>query len=85
MRRGPIRAGGGPGPRDQVDGSFERYDAFWNTIEAVAVNSTTASGKDGVEVSLTYTSKDGTVEDETRLLTVAKTDNGLLIVGDQVI
>jgi serine/threonine protein kinase len=65
-------------------GSYEDYDGFWSTIDSVTVDEATSSGSDAVEVSLTYTT-DGDSEQEVRRLQLEESDDGYLIVDDEVV
>jgi hypothetical protein len=62
-------------------GSFEDYEAFWSTIDAVAVDDTTPAGSNAVDVTLTYTTE-GSSEQETRRIELEETDDGFVIVAD---
>ncbi len=62
-------------------GSYEDYEGFWSTIDAVTVDDTAPSGSNAVDVTLTYTT-DGSSEQETRRIELEETDDGFLIVAD---
>ena len=66
-------------------GSYEDYQGFWATIASVTVDDAVSSGQDAVDVTITYTSNDGRVEQEVRRLAVEPTDDAFLIVGDEVV
>ena len=60
---------------------IDSYNGFWRSVQDVQVDSTRPSGPDGVAVTLTYTTSNGT-EQETRLLHVQRSENGYVISGD---
>jgi eukaryotic-like serine/threonine-protein kinase len=66
-------------------GGYGNYRAFWSTIASVVVRRTTSAGPDAVDVSLTYASRNGHVEDEVRRIYLVRTDDGLLINDDAVV
>ncbi len=65
--------------------TFGQYDGFWRTISDVSVRGVTAVDDSTVDVDLTYTSSDGTREDETRRLFLEATDDGYLIASDAAV
>ncbi len=71
-------------PALQREIGYGSYRGFWNTVDDVTVTDTRSAGRGTVEVSLTYTQDDRT-EDETRRITVDRTDGSYLIQEDEVI
>jgi hypothetical protein len=66
-------------------GSFDSYDGFWSTISAVTVGRTEPAGGDAVDVSLTYTQGDGSVDREVRRLYLERHGHDYRIVDDAVV
>jgi hypothetical protein len=66
-------------------GGYGNYRGFWSTIASVVVGHTTSVGHDAVDVSLTYTSQNGHVEDEVRRIYLVRTDDGVVISRDAVV
>jgi hypothetical protein len=64
--------------------SLADYQAFWSTIDGVTVRDVRAVDATTVDVDLTYLT-DGGEQDETRRLYLEQTDDGLLIVGDEIV
>lgn len=67
----------------QSQTSYDDYAAFWNTIDAVAVDVAPAPGG-AVDATITYT-KDGSSQTETRRIELGRDGDGYLISGDQVV
>jgi hypothetical protein len=66
-------------------GSYGSYRGFWSGLESVEVTDTRRAGANAVDVSLTYTSNGGSVEDEVRRIYLDRVDGELLIVDDEVV
>ena len=66
-------------------GGYGNYRGFWSTIASVVVGQTTSAGHDAVDVSLTYTSRNGHVDDEVRRIYLVRTDDGVAIAKDAVL
>jgi hypothetical protein len=73
-----------PGFQDQI-GGYGSYEGFWSTISRVSVGDTTPAGNGAVDVSLTYTSNDGSTESEVRRLFLSRQGSQYLITDDAVV
>jgi eukaryotic-like serine/threonine-protein kinase len=73
-----------PGFQDEI-GGYDHYVGFWSTISRVSVTGTAPAGKGAVDVSLTYTRRDGSVSSEVRRIYVERSGSGYLITGDDVV
>jgi eukaryotic-like serine/threonine-protein kinase len=73
-----------PGFQDRI-GGYGRYRGFWSTIASVSVRHTRTAGSGTVDVSLTYTTRGGSLQDEVRRLYVGRYGSGYLITGDDVV
>jgi hypothetical protein len=72
-----------PGFQSEV-GSYEDYDGFWSTIDAVTVEDVQAAGPGAVDATLVYTT-DGSSEREVRRIELTRGSEGYLISGDDVV
>lgn len=71
------------GPAVQAEiGSYEDYDGFWRTIDAVEVTGTETEGEQTVLVTLSYTSGGGS-ESEQRRLGLERDGDGWVIATDE--
>jgi len=73
-----------PGFQDQI-GGYGSYQGFWSTISRVSVGDTTPAGNGAVDVSLTYTSNDGSTDSEVRRLFLTRQGSRYLITDDAVV
>jgi hypothetical protein len=64
--------------------SFEEYDGFWSSIEDVTVTGSSPAGPDAVDAEITYDTGDGS-ESEVRRIYVERTDDGYVIVDDEIV
>jgi hypothetical protein len=71
-------------PDYQSSTSFEDYEAFWSTIDAVTVEDTRPAGSDAVDVALVYATGDGTKR-EVRRIFVERGDDGYRVSADQIV
>ncbi len=65
-------------------GGYGSYKGFWKTIDAVTVEDATLVEPGVVDVTLTYSSDNGS-ETETRRLYLEETPEGYLVTGDDVV
>jgi hypothetical protein len=73
-----------PGFQDKI-GGYGRYHGFWSTISSVSVGRITSAGRHAVDVSLTYTTRDGRLDREVRRLYLERADTGYLIDDDAIV
>ncbi|MGH3334360.1 MAG: serine/threonine-protein kinase [Nocardioides sp.] len=72
-----------PGFQQEV-GSYEAYDGFWSTIDAVTVEDVQTVGGGAVDATLVYTT-DGSSQREVRRIELSRSGGGYLIDGDAVV
>ena len=68
----------------QEVGSYEDYDGFWSTIDAVTVEDVQAAGPGAVDATLVYTT-DGSSQSEVRRIEVTGSEGDYLISGDEIV
>jgi serine/threonine protein kinase len=71
-------------PEYQSRTSFDRYQGFWSTIDAVTVEDARPAGPGAVDVTLTYTSGGGT-QQEVRRIFLERGADGYLISDDEIV
>jgi eukaryotic-like serine/threonine-protein kinase len=71
-------------PEYQSRTSFDRYQGFWSTIDAVTVDDARPAGPDAVDVTLTYSSGGGT-QQEVRRIFLERGSDGYLITDDEIV
>ena len=72
-----------PGFQQEV-GSYDDYDGFWSTIDSVTVEDTQAAGPGAVDTTLVY-STDGSSQREVRRIELARSGDGYVISGDEIV
>ena len=65
--------------------TFEDYDGFWSAFSAVEVRDVAEVDGTTVDVSITYVRPNGRRQDETRRLYLEPTDDGFVIVDDEIV
>ena len=68
----------------QAETTYGDYEAFWSTIDDVAVTSTRPAGPGAIDAELVYT-QDGSTQSETRRVYYERSGGGYLITGSELV
>ena len=68
----------------QAETTYGDYEAFWSTIDDVAVTSTRPAGPGAIDAELVYT-QDGSTQSETRRIYYERSGDGFLITGSELV